>query len=207
MTCTDGRQTTPCVRRAKPFKSVGTRGPRTVPASYARTDLELAYATAVHGAQGETVNRAHFALTETSTAAATYVGLTRGRDSNTIHIVAENEDAARDQWMAAFNRDRCDLGPAHARNLALENLERHGNDWNGMPWTAGLPTTQRIRPNTTHISDLFLARLHELDLLHPRGKEEPTRSTPSTPPEDNTLTSHHHRYRRSEPPQSHGPSI
>ncbi|GAC1379842.1 MAG: hypothetical protein NVSMB48_04450 [Marmoricola sp.] len=185
----------------------GVRGTRTVPGSYARTDLELAYATTVHGAQGETVDRAHFALTETSTAAATYVGLTRGRDSNTIHIVADNEDAARDQWMAAFNRDRCDLGPAHARNLALENLERHGNDWNGMPWTAGLPTTQRIRPNTTHISDRFLARLHQLDLLHPRGKEEPTRSTPSTEDHETTTSRHRHHYSRSGPSEGYGPSI
>ncbi|GAC1379058.1 MAG: hypothetical protein NVSMB48_01740 [Marmoricola sp.] len=183
----------------------GARGTRTIPASYARTDLELAYATTVHGAQGETVDRAHFALTETSTAAATYVGLTRGREHNTVHIVAENEDAARDQWMAAFTRDRSDLGPAHARNLALENLERHGNDWNGMPWAAGLDTTQRIRPNTALLNHLFNRKMQELDRLHPRP-EEPRRTAPS---EDHEAprSSHRHHYGRSGPSQGYGPSI
>ena len=48
-------------------------------------------------------------------AAAAYVAMTRGRETNTAHLVAENLDDARKQWVEVFGRDRADLGPAHAR--------------------------------------------------------------------------------------------
>ena len=54
----------------------------------ARTQVELAYASTVHGGQGETVETAHFALGEHTAAASAYVALTRGREANTVHIVA-----------------------------------------------------------------------------------------------------------------------
>jgi ATP-dependent exoDNAse (exonuclease V) alpha subunit len=99
---------------------------RKIPAEYAAKYVELAYATTVHGAQGDTVDRAHLALTDTTGAAAAYVAMTRGRDSNTAHLVAESVDDARQQWIAAFSRDRADLGPAHARRQAIEAIDRYG---------------------------------------------------------------------------------
>jgi exodeoxyribonuclease V alpha subunit len=103
---------------------------RVVPAQYARQHVELAYATTVHGAQGETVTRAHVALTDSTGAASAYVAMTRGRASNTAHLVAETLDDAKRQWIDAFARDRSDLGPAHARDAALETI-----DWYGpAPW-------------------------------------------------------------------------
>ena len=62
---------------------------REIPAEYATRFVELAYATTVHGAQGETVDNAHVALGDTTGAAAAYVAMTRGRESNTAHLVAE----------------------------------------------------------------------------------------------------------------------
>jgi hypothetical protein len=97
-----------------------------VPAEYAAQYVELAYATTVHGAQGDTVDRAHLALSETTGAAAAYVAMTRGRESNTAHLVAESVDEARQQWIDTFSRDRADLGPAHARRQAVETIERYG---------------------------------------------------------------------------------
>ena len=79
-------------------------------AEYARRFVELAYATTVHGAQGETVDRAHVAISETTGAAAAYVAMTRGRDANTAHLVADTVDEARRQWVETFARDRADLG-------------------------------------------------------------------------------------------------
>ncbi len=99
---------------------------RKVPAEYATQYVELAYATTVHGAQGDTVDRAHVALSDTTGAAAAYVAMTRGRDSNTAHLVAESVDHARQQWIDAFSRDRADLGPAHARRQAIEAIDRYG---------------------------------------------------------------------------------
>ena len=50
-----------------------------LPAEYATRFVELAYATTVHGAQGETVDHAHLAIGDTTGAAAAYVAMTRGR--------------------------------------------------------------------------------------------------------------------------------
>ena len=88
--------------------------------------VELAYATTIHGAQGETVDRAHLLVGETTGAAAAYVGMTRGRKSNTAHLVADSVDGARAQWIEVFNRDRADLGPAHAAARAKDDIERYG---------------------------------------------------------------------------------
>lgn len=104
----------------------GERGTRTLPISYVLDHVELAYATTVHGAQGDTVDRAHFALDDTTGAAATYVAMTRGRHSNTAHLVADSVDSARAQWTSAFARDRADLGPETARGQALADIERYG---------------------------------------------------------------------------------
>lgn len=112
----------------------GDRGTRTLPRNYAQAHVELAYATTVHGAQGDTVDHAHFALNETTGAAATYVAMTRGRHSNTAHLVADTVEDARQQWLTTFNRDRADLGPARARERVLDDIDRYG------------PTAHRRRP-------------------------------------------------------------
>lgn len=108
------------------LRVTGRHGDRHLPAEYVARHVELAYATTVHGAQGDTVDHAHFALTETTGAAATYVAMTRGRHTNTAHLVATSIDEAREQWIATFNRDRADLGPAHARERALDDIDRYG---------------------------------------------------------------------------------
>jgi exodeoxyribonuclease V alpha subunit len=104
----------------------GRRGRRVLPADYTRQHLELAYATTAHGAQGETVDRAHLVLGDTTGAASAYVAMTRGRHHNTAHLVAESVDDARAQWVDTFGRDRADLGPAHARATALEAIDLYG---------------------------------------------------------------------------------
>jgi hypothetical protein len=103
----------------------GRTGARTLPAAYVREHLELAYATTVHGAQGETTHTGHLVVGEHTTAAATYVAMTRGRENNLAHLVAENHDDARQHWIDTFGRDRADLGPAHAAQRAAEDLERY----------------------------------------------------------------------------------
>ncbi|MFT4008826.1 MAG: MobF family relaxase [Nocardioidaceae bacterium] len=98
---------------------------RSVPASYARTQVELAYATTVYGAQGETTSTGHMLIAETTSASAAYVGMTRGRDNNIAHIVAEDVDQARVIWDQVMGHDRADLGPAHAAKQAAEEMERY----------------------------------------------------------------------------------
>ncbi len=116
------------VTAATPDGGLDVRGPageRVLPASYVAGEVELAYASTAHGAQGLTVDAAHLILDEHTSAAAAYVGLTRGRYANTAHLVAGNEVEAREQWTLAFGRDRADLGPAAARDQAAGDAARY----------------------------------------------------------------------------------
>ncbi len=113
----------------------GSRGERLLPPTYVHTHVELAYATTVYGAQGETVDHAHLLLGEHTGAAAAYVAMTRGRLRNTAHFVADSPADARRQWVEVFGRDRADLGPGHAAQIAAEDIERYGPTADGSAGT------------------------------------------------------------------------
>jgi len=104
---------------------VGVAGTREVPYWYAVQDIEFAYASTVYGAQGETTRAAHLVLGEHTGAASAYVAMTRGREANTAHVVAEDLDDARQQWILTFAHNRTDLGPAHAARLAAEEAAKY----------------------------------------------------------------------------------
>ena len=101
---------------------------RDVPTWYAHGWVELAYATTVYGAQGDTKTEAHLAMGETTSAASAYVGMTRGRHDNVAHLVAESPEQAKVIWQQAFSRDRADLGVTHARLQAVDAIDRYGPD-------------------------------------------------------------------------------
>ena len=124
-------------------------GQRMLPANYVRDHLELAYASTVHGVQGETATSAHLVVGEHTTAAAAYVGMTRGREVNVAHLVAADIDDARQQWCAVFARDRADLGPGHAADLAQREAARYA----------------QLRPLDTVLADLREAWTIEQDCL------------------------------------------
>ena len=105
----------------------GSHGDRILPAAYVAEHVELAYATTAYGAQGETVRAAHVVIGDHTRAAAAYVGMTRGRERNIGHLVADDLDDAKRQWVDVFSRDRADLGPAHAAQRAAEDIERYGS--------------------------------------------------------------------------------
>ncbi|MFC7726168.1 MobF family relaxase [Nocardioides sp. GCM10028917] len=104
----------------------GRAGRRALPAEYVREHVELAFTITAYGAQGETVDSAHFVLGDTTGAASAYVGMTRGRRHNTAHLVAESIDDARSQWVEVFSRHRADLGPRHAAQRAADDIDRYG---------------------------------------------------------------------------------
>lgn len=79
-------------------------------AEYVGEHAHLAYASTAYGVQGTTVDAAHTVLGEGLDGAGTYVGMTRGRGKNTLHIIAENEAEAREQFVQAIERDRADRG-------------------------------------------------------------------------------------------------
>jgi conjugative relaxase-like TrwC/TraI family protein len=115
---------TPASDLHRDVTSAGAGG-RVLPAWYVTDHVELAYASTVHGVQGDTVTTAHLVIGEHAGAASAYVGMTRGRRSNTAHLVADNLGEAREQWTAVFTRDRADLGPAHAATLAALEAARY----------------------------------------------------------------------------------
>jgi energy-coupling factor transporter ATP-binding protein EcfA2 len=75
---------------------------RWIPADYAAEHAHLAYASTVHGIQGETVDVS--IVGPGVDAAGLYVGLTRGRRWNAAIVVAESARAARDELADAMRR-------------------------------------------------------------------------------------------------------
>nr|WP_269634819.1 MobF family relaxase [Nocardioides sp. CF8] len=94
--------------------------PRAValPSSYVTDHVHLAYAATAYGVQGITTTSAHTLLSEALDASGVYVGMTRGRDANVLHIVADNLDEAREHFIDALQTDRADRGLQAATSLA-----------------------------------------------------------------------------------------
>jgi len=65
---------------------VSGRGSVVLPASYVAENVDLAYATTAHRAQGRTVDTAHAFASPTTTREVLYVALTRGSDSNHLYV-------------------------------------------------------------------------------------------------------------------------
>ena len=80
------------------------------PAEYVTEHTHLAYASTVYGVQGATVRASHTVLGDALDAAGVYVGMTRGREANRLHIVAADLEDTREQFTAALERDRADRG-------------------------------------------------------------------------------------------------
>ena len=81
-----------------------------LPSSYVSEHVHLGYAATAYGVQGVTTTTAHTLLSEALDASGVYVGMTRARDSNVLHIVAEDLDNAREQFVDALQLDRADRG-------------------------------------------------------------------------------------------------
>ncbi len=100
----------------------GRKRQRTVrlPAEYVAEHAHLSYAATAYGVQGATVTGSHTILTDATSAAGVYVGMTRGREQNLLHVVAESQEQAREQFVAAMERDRADRGLTDATERAAD---------------------------------------------------------------------------------------
>ena len=137
-------------------------GPFRVPRSYLAHDAELGYGGNVHVAQGRTVDTAHLLVTDSLSRQALYVGMTRGRQANTAHVVTGKtapaghkpyQQAAPESMLASvLQRDADDLS-------ATEQI-RQAQDWAGgtghllQLWSAA--TRQALYPD---IDERIKARL------------------------------------------------
>ena len=100
----------------------GRKNPRSValPAEYVAEHAHLSYAATAYGVQGATVTTSHTVLSEATSAAGVYVGMTRGREANRLHVVAENLADAKAQFIEAMEREPADRGLDHATAQAVE---------------------------------------------------------------------------------------
>jgi len=91
-----------------------------LPADYVAEHTHLAYAATSYGVQSATTPEAHTVLSDALDGAGMYVGMTRGRHRNTLHVVAVDLDDARGQFTTALRRDRADRGLTAATRAAGE---------------------------------------------------------------------------------------
>jgi hypothetical protein len=150
--------------------------------SYLAASAELAYAGNVHVAQGRTVDTAHLLVTESLSRQALYVGMARGRQSNTAHVVTGTtapsghqpyQQATPEAVLAAImGRDDGDLS-------ATEQI-RQAQDWSGGTghlltlWSAAIRQTlhpdidQQIKARLTEHEAWRYDREHARRVLHQR---------------------------------------
>ncbi|MFC6233881.1 MobF family relaxase [Leucobacter soli] len=93
-----------------------------LPADYVAAHTHLAYAATAYGVQGITIARSRTLLTDSTTAAQVYVGMTRGEDQNVLHLIADDHADGRAQFVAAMERDRADRGLTHATGQAIQEV-------------------------------------------------------------------------------------
>lgn len=91
-----------------------------LPAEYVTEHTHLAYASTAYGVQGATVPESHTVLSDALDASGVYVGMTRGRETNSLHIVATDLEDAREQLVLALERDRADRGLTAATQAARD---------------------------------------------------------------------------------------
>jgi exodeoxyribonuclease V alpha subunit len=103
--------------------SVGDSGElRLVSADYAREHLQLAYASTVHGVQGDTADAS--VVGPDVDAAGLYVGLTRGRLHNVAIVVAQTGSAARECLAESMRRGATELTMEDAVRAAEAEMRR-----------------------------------------------------------------------------------
>src|SRR5699024_10737455 len=93
--------------------------------AYVREHIHLGYAVTDYGNQGTTVDHGSVLLESSMSGGGVYVGATRGREDNTIHIVADDLEGARAQFMTTMTRDRADRGLDQARADLAAQLPQH----------------------------------------------------------------------------------
>ena len=103
--------------------SVGDSGElRRVSAEYAREHVQLAYASTVHGVQGDTADAS--VVGPDVDAAGLYVGLTRGRVDNIAIVVARTDAAARGCLAESMQRGTPELTMQDAVRAAQAEMRR-----------------------------------------------------------------------------------
>ena len=130
-----------------------------LPRSYLARSAELAYGGNVHVAQGRTVDTAHLLVTATLPRQALYVGMTRGRESNTAHVVTGTSTPL----------GKKPYQQATAESVLAGVLQREGDDLSA---TGQICQAQEWAGGTGHLITLWSAAVRQT--LYPAIDEQIT---------------------------------
>jgi hypothetical protein len=145
-----------------------------IPVGYAQEHVELAYFRTTHGVQGITERVGGTLVDETAVFRSVYVGMTRGRHTNTAYV--DNDEDPRAVLERALGRDRADLG-ALAQAKAIEEAisrEHQRREHQRIPdplrferralghdRAAALPAHTAVRPELESLTDAELRELRD----------------------------------------------
>ncbi|WP_246211482.1 MobF family relaxase [Phytoactinopolyspora alkaliphila] len=163
----------------------------TLPTAYVAEDVELAYATTAHRAQGSTVDTAHAIVVEASaTREALYVSMTRGKARNTAYVVTDSDDefpsdeslGAREALTNIMRRSGAELSAretivderSRATNIArlaaeYETIAREAeaHHWEGILSTCQLPSGDDVTASPSYAGLVAAMRAAEARGLQP----------------------------------------
>jgi hypothetical protein len=128
-----------------------------VPLSYLASDAELHYAGNIHVAQGRTAGTSHVLVTDTLSLRAFYVGMSRGRQSNTAHGVTGET--------APPGKEPCRQDTAEA--VIHRVMERDSAELSA---TEQIRASQEWASGTGHVLNLWAAAMRKA--LNPAIEEE-----------------------------------
>jgi conjugative relaxase-like TrwC/TraI family protein len=139
-----------------------------VPAAYLEQNAELDYAGNVHVAQGRTVDTGHLVVSEGMSRDQLYVGSTRGREKNTLHVVTGAPDPAQPTRAEREAYGREAVRKAHELRLAGDReaagavqlrIPDRPSDRQMAPWEAVLAQAmQRANPEGTALEAMQAAQ-------------------------------------------------
>ena len=119
-------------------------GIRTVSRGYFAEHVHLAYASTVHGIQGETTDAALVA--GGVDAAGLYVGMTRGRTHNEVVLTAGTIEQAKDELVATMRRGVPEVTVGESRQAAQTELSRAARTPIDRVLTSASWTESKARP-------------------------------------------------------------
>jgi conjugative relaxase-like TrwC/TraI family protein len=168
---------------------VSGHGSVLLPASYVRENVELAYATTAHRAQGRTVDSAHAYVSPTTTREVLYVALTRGSNANHLYVDTHydpdpstghdgfTESATALEVLAgALRREGADVSAtdmiraSQTQSVAALVAEydtivamADGGRWNGVLSQSGLSDTELAQAKASPAYAALLAQLRDAE--------------------------------------------
>lgn len=148
-----------------------------LPATYISDHAHLAYTSTAYGVQGATVPVSHTILTDALSGAAVYVGMTRGKDENRLHIIADDLAEAREQFIDAMERDRADRGLTDATQQAKEAVRGLVDDGPVQIVTTEIAALTQQAEHADQRAALWRQAAEALTELYARQREERDQAT------------------------------